>query len=121
MEGGKITYTDGATQTHQISDEFYYTPAQGRYYLWTEGQEATQTTVEVYENKAFDFGFFEADALVKDENKISTDLRSQTTRRFWIPNSRRLQTTDCPPGRRVPFTACSIFVTTTRPSTWSRT
>ncbi|HIG30502.1 MAG TPA: hypothetical protein EYQ50_22985, partial [Verrucomicrobiales bacterium] len=72
---GTIEYTlTGSALSHSFGDAILYQPEEGRHYLWTEGQEATQTTVEVFEDKAFDIGIISIDALVADENRKSQNF-----------------------------------------------
>ena len=75
LVNGRVVYTLDQTTQHNPGDILTYQPQLGRYYVWTEGQEATEVLIETYENKAFDFGWFgEADALVKDEFKADSSF-----------------------------------------------
>jgi len=47
-----IDYTVTGTTSHNINDDIWFYPESGLYYLWTEGQEFTQTTVYKYEKKS---------------------------------------------------------------------
>jgi len=67
-----IDYTVTGTATHPLTNDIWFYPEAGLYYLWTEGQEFTQTTVYKYEKKSFNlFGDNAlADWLVGDDSYV---------------------------------------------------
>ena len=49
----RIDYAFASEDLHNVADDIYYEPRSGLQYIWTEGQEFTQTTVRKYEKKTF--------------------------------------------------------------------
>ncbi|NDG42350.1 MAG: hypothetical protein EBY28_24100, partial [Betaproteobacteria bacterium] len=75
--GGVSSITYNAVAGGQIgvdaSQPMVYQPELGRYYLWTEGQAKTRTTIKIYEQKSFNLLGFDWDGLVPDTEAKSVD------------------------------------------------
>ncbi|MGN7612778.1 beta strand repeat-containing protein, partial [Magnetococcales bacterium HHB-1] len=79
-EVSSITYETVSSKNYDLDDSITYQPSDGLYYVWTEGQEKTQTYYKLYRNSSFDLGFVEVDAFAKDGEieDESTEFRDQT-------------------------------------------
>ena len=71
-----ITYSDvGNAITMDAGSKLSYQPEQGRYYVWTEGQAKTNTTLEIYKQESFNLLGFDWDGLVPDTAANYSDTR----------------------------------------------
>ena len=58
-----------------IQGSLIYQPEAGRYYVWTEGQAKTSTTLNIYEQRSFNLIGWDWDFLVPDTAAKLSDTR----------------------------------------------